>query len=86
MMSAAPSCGMPVARNHVVRLQRASDLCRLQRASDCVVDRWFSGNIADWIWGSGQVGDALNYGMFMIGGIIAYGSILAIRWGYFGRG
>jgi hypothetical protein len=49
-------------------------------------DRWFSGNIADWIWGTGAVGDALNYLVFIIGGMFVYGLGLAIRWGYLGRG
>ena len=47
--------------------------------------KWFSGNIADWIWGTGVVGDAFNYYVFMVGVMIFYGSGVAIRWGYWGK-
>ena len=53
--------------------------------SGWIPDRWFSGNIADWVWGTGVAGDALNYFVFIIGGMFVYGLGLAIRWGYFGN-
>ena len=45
---------------------------------------WFSGNAADWIWGTGGVNDASSYLGFMLNAIPATLLGFAIRWGFFG--
>ena len=52
--------------------------------SGWIPSRWFSGNAADWIWGTGIAGDASNYIVIVIGGGIAIGLGAVIRWGYIG--
>lgn len=45
---------------------------------------WLSPNAADWLWGTGVVGDAALFVQFMVGIALAGGGASAIRWGYFG--
>jgi hypothetical protein len=45
---------------------------------------WFSGNSADWIWGTGSANDARSYFGFMINVIPATLLGYAIRWGFVG--
>ena len=47
---------------------------------------WFSENAADWIWGTGSVGDAANYFRIMICGVIAYSTASVIKWAFTGEG
>ena len=45
---------------------------------------WFSDNGADWVFGTGSVGDASSYFKIMVFGGIAYATGFAIRWGFRG--
>ena len=45
---------------------------------------WISDNAADWMWGTGSVGDASSYFKIMVFGGIACATGLAIRWGFKG--
>ncbi len=45
---------------------------------------WFSDNGADWVFGTGSVGDASSYFKIMVFGGIACATGLAIRWGFKG--
>ena len=45
---------------------------------------WVSDNAADWVWGTGSVGDASSYFKIMVFGGIAYATGFAIRWGFRG--
>lgn len=45
---------------------------------------WISDNAADWMWGTGSVGDASSYFKIMVFGGIAYATGFAIRWGFRG--
>jgi hypothetical protein len=45
---------------------------------------WFSGNVADWVWGSGAAGDANAYFGLMLNGVPAALLGYAIRWGFIG--
>lgn len=47
--------------------------------------QWFSGNAADWLFGSGAEGSAGSFFLFMVSGMIAGGCWAAIRWGFTGK-
>ena len=52
--------------------------------SGSLPQNWISDNAADWIWGTGSVGDASSYFKIMVFGGIAYATGFAIRWGFRG--
>lgn len=45
---------------------------------------WFSGSGADWLFGGGVAGDAVNYVRFMVGAGLVAGGSAGIRWGFYG--
>ena len=49
-----------------------------------IPQNWFSDNGADWVFGTGSVGDASSYFKIMVFGGIAYATGFAIRWGFRG--
>jgi hypothetical protein len=46
--------------------------------------RWFSANAADWIWGTGAAGDAVNYLRMALGGLLAAAGYGGISWAFKG--
>ncbi len=52
--------------------------------SSWLPQNWFSDNAADWMWGTGGVGDAGSYFRVMGFGVIALATANAIRWGFKG--
>ena len=50
-----------------------------------IPSNWFSSNPADWLWGTGGVGEANAYFGLLINGIPAVLLGGAIRWAFYGK-
>lgn len=50
-----------------------------------IPSNWFSDNPADWLWGTGGVGEAHAYIGFMVNAIPAALLGSAIRWAFYGQ-